>query len=60
MGTKLDIATELYIEARNRRVYALVKEQEAIKAAQLARAQYLYRKSVMEDLEKLAFDLKEE
>ena len=60
METKLDIATELYIEARNRRVYALVKEQEAIKAAQLARAQYLYRKSVMEDLEKLAFDLKEE
>ena len=60
METKLDIATELYIEARNRRVYALVKEQEAIKAAQLARTEYLDRKQEMETLEKLAFDLKEE
>ena len=48
METKLDIATELYIEARNRRVYALIKEQEAIKAAQFARTEYLDRKQEME------------
>jgi len=56
--TALDLATEAYIESRNRRIYALVKEQEAIKAAQLARTEYLTKKQELEALEKEAFDIK--